>query len=120
MSNDEEDEEEEEEIEVVSGPICEVCGKPSDSIYECYVKRELRGRFEMVKIYLCARHFSEQIEQDALPPPPEDDANDLLDQLKEFMEHFGGPDNDDEDDDDGNGGCLRKKCNIDRENQSWG
>jgi hypothetical protein len=110
-----EEEDEEEEQEVVSGPICEVCGKPSDSIYECYVKRELRGRFEMVKIYLCARHFMEQIGIDSLPPPPEDDAEDLLDQLKEFMEHFG--EDDDDDDDNDNWG---RKCNVDRVGQSWG
>jgi hypothetical protein len=116
-----EEEEKEEEIEVVSGPICEVCGKPSDSIYECYVKRELRGRFEMVKIFLCALHFMEQIAIDSVPPPPEDEAHSIDDLWKEFMEHFGGPDDDDEDDDeDGNGGGLRKKSNVDRENQSFG
>lgn len=117
-----EEEEKDEEIEVVTGPICEVCGKPSDSIYECYVKRELRGRFEMVKIFLCALHFMEQIAQDGTPPPPEDDAEGLLDELKEFMEHFGEGDDEweEEDDDDESGKGIRKKCNVDRTGQSFG
>jgi hypothetical protein len=101
MSDEDDDYCVEEETDVVSGPICEVCGKPSDSIYECYVKRELRGRFEMVKIYLCARHFVEQMEQDALPPPPEEDSGEA-ERWKKFMEGIEPPDNENENDDDEN------------------
>jgi len=101
----------EEENEVVSGPICEVCGKSSNSIYECYEKRELRGRFEMVKIFLCAIHFWSKIEEDALPPPPEDEDISDEDKWKEFM----GPDDEDDDDD-----KEEEKSTVDHINQSWG
>ena len=118
---EEEDDEEEEkpEEEIVAGPVCEICGQHTDSIFECYVKREYRGKLEMVKIYLCAVHFKSRIDLDSTPPPPPDDEGDALDLLREFLEHF-GEDDDEEDDEDGNGGGIRKKCNVDRENQSFG
>lgn len=111
----EEEEAEEEEDDVVSGPICEVCKKSSDSIFECYIKKELRGRYEMVKVYLCARHYAEMLGIFTPPPPPKDDAEGLLDELKEFMEHFGEGDEDDDDDED-----WGKMCNVDRKGQSFG
>lgn len=97
----------EEENEIVSGPICEFCGKSSNSIYECYEKRERRGRFEMVKIFLCAIHFMAKMEIDALPPPPEDEEESDEENWKKFM----GPEEDDDDDEEGI---------VDHINQSWG
>jgi hypothetical protein len=98
----------------VIGPICEKCGHPTDSVYPCYVKRERRGYFEMVKIYLCATHYFELLECDTenqVPPPPNDDDDDVF-------ECPPPDDNEEEDDDDeeDQGG----KGNIDREGQSFG
>jgi hypothetical protein len=112
-----EDEEKNESGPVV-GPICEKCGHPTDSVYPCYVKRERRGCLEMVKIYLCAYHYFEQLEEDTeepLPPPPDD--------LEEGADTFSLPEEEDEEEEeeeDYQGKLMRKKCNIDRLGQSFG
>ena len=99
--SDEEDEEVEEEQEEdgAIGPKCAVCGKSTDSLYPVLVKREVRsGRFEMVQIYLCAFHYKNRLDTDAIPPPPEDNIEETIQDL--WDELFGGPDGEDENDDD--------------------
>jgi hypothetical protein len=108
-------EDEEPKSQVVSGPICEYCGKSSDSIFECYVKRELHGRFEMVKIYLCALHFMGQLEQDIdepVPPPPPD--------YNPFGEETPENDEDDEEEKEEEDDDDQNKCNVDHQGQSFG
>ena len=104
----------------VVGPICEHCGKPSNSVYPCYVKRVRRGCTEMVKIYLCAHHFFEQLESDTeepeLPPPPPSDNEDDL--FKRWQEE--NPDDNDEEEEEDDDESEPNNCNVDREGQSFG
>jgi hypothetical protein len=80
----------------VIGPKCELCDKHYDFIFPLYIKRERRGQFEMVRIFVCAMHFLEYLEQaPELPlPPPPDDYND--------WEKFMHPEDDEEDEEDFN------------------
>ena len=64
----------------IIGPKCELCNKHYDLIFPLYIKRERRGQFEMIKIFMCAMHFLEYLEQIPelpIPPPPDGDLNDL-------------------------------------------
>jgi hypothetical protein len=109
MSEDEEPEEDK-----AIGPKCDVCGKSTESLYPVLVKREIRGMFEMVQIYLCAFHYCERMEEDALPPPPEDEEKSIEELWNEMM----GPDNGEEDEDEDED--YQGKCNVDHIGQSWG
>jgi hypothetical protein len=92
--------EDEEPIEEKAiGPKCDVCGKSTDSLYPVLVKRERRGMYEMVRIYLCAFHILERMEEDVLPPPPEDEEQSVENIWNELM----GPDEEEEEEDDKNG-----------------
>jgi hypothetical protein len=108
-----------EESDVVVGPICEICGKSSNSIYECYIKKERLGKFEMVKAYLCAFHFFEQLEQDteeSIPPPPDDEGPKGIIELPPDEDE----DEDEEEEDEDNQSKTKRKCNVDRTGQSFG
>jgi hypothetical protein len=109
MSEDEEPSEEQ-----AIGPKCDVCGQSTNSLYPILVKRERRGMYEMIQIYLCAIHFCERMEQDALPPPPDEEES-IAEKWKEFMDEINPPD--DEDDDDENEGTS---STIDHQGQSFG
>lgn len=88
------DEEDRQEEKKAIGPKCDVCKQSTDSLYPVLVKREIRGMYEMVQIYLCAFHLLEREEEDALPPPPEDTEKNLEELFKDLME--GQPDEDEE------------------------
>lgn len=115
--------EEEPSEERAIGPTCDVCGQSTDSLYPVLVKRERRGMYEMIQIYLCAFHLMERMEEDALPPPPDDEKTDA-EKWKELLDNNGPPDEEDEDDDDddddkgGDGGWS--STTIDRQGQSFG
>jgi len=96
-----------EEEEKAIGPKCDVCGQSTDSLYPVLVRRERRGMYEMVQIYLCAFHYVERMEEDAIPPPPEEDEKESIDDMLREL----NPDNEGEDGD----GWSR-----DPEGQSWG
>lgn len=80
----------------VMGPICEECGVPRNYLLEVLVKKERKGRFEMVRAFLCFYHFWKKLENDMEEPPkkeeliPEED----WDAFKEWEEEH--PDDDDE------------------------
>jgi hypothetical protein len=114
MSEDDYCPEEEEAKEKAIGPKCDVCGKSTESLYPVLVKRERRGMYEMVQIYLCAFHILERMEEDVLPPPPEDGEKSENNIWNELM----GPDEEEEEEDeDGDGGWSGV---IDHIGQSFG
>lgn len=86
--------------DVVIGPVCDVCKRSTTSVISIFVKRERLGKFEMVKIHLCAMHFLERLENDIAsslpepPPPPNDDEE----AFRRWEEE--NPDNDDDYEDD--------------------
>lgn len=113
------------EDDKVTGPMCEICGHSTNSVYELWIKRKsLRGQFEMVKTYRCATHYFEQLEndcEDETPPPPDEEEGFSLGDL------LGPPDGDGDDEDededwDGQNKLrqLKRKCNVDRIGQSFG
>lgn len=107
--------EDDEEENKAIGPKCDVCGKSTDSLYPVLVKREIRGMYEMVQIYLCAFHYVERMEEDATPPPPEDEEKGVGDLWNELM----GPDPEEEEEEDEDED-YQGKCNVDHVGQSWG
>jgi hypothetical protein len=114
---EEEEKEEEPPEEYAIGPKCDVCGFSTDSLYPVLVKRERKGRREMVQIYLCAYHLLEREENDALTSIPEEERKSDYEEYRKWMEE--GPD-DEEEDDDNSWDKFRHMCNVDREGQSWG
>jgi hypothetical protein len=93
------------------GPICEECGCSRKNLIKILMKKERKGKFEMVPIFLCLYHFLQKLENDAEEPPKkeEDVPEDDLDAFKEWKEH-----NPDDDDDEG------WSCVSDCEGQSFG
>lgn len=107
----------EEAKERAIGPKCDVCGKSTDSLYPLLVKRERRGMYEMVQIYLCAFHILERMEEDVLPPPPEDEEKSEDNIWNELM---GPDDGEEEEEEEDNGGGWSKSSTVDHIGQSWG
>lgn len=85
------------------GPKCDICGKSTNSLFPVLVKRERRGMYEMVQIYLCAFHLLEKMEDDALPPPPEDNEKSENNIWNELMGPDNGEEEEEDEDDDKNG-----------------